>query len=134
MASPVGRLAAYVESLAGLLGLRDWRIDVSDEPCAPEHAAYIVVGNGQRRAIIEVAETFWEEPPEDQRATIVHELLHCHFHDAHALVTRTAPLLGRAAEDVLVREHENNLERGIDAVAIAVAALLPLPEELNTGR
>lgn len=122
--------ARYVRELADLLGLRDWAIVLDEEPAEEEYDAYINMTAGQRRAVLRIGPSHWKDTPEEQRHTLVHELLHPHFHEAQAIVERNASMLGVTGQ-VLGAEHKNFIEHGVDAVAVAISPFFPLPPEAS---
>jgi hypothetical protein len=129
MPAPASGTSSYLLTLQDLLELRDWRIVVMDEPADEGLVAYITPVPGQKVAYLELAPDFADGPPEMRRHTLVHELLHCHFHEMQAIVDRSAPLVGQIAGPILSGEHRNFLEHAVDAVATAIAPHLPLPTE-----
>jgi hypothetical protein len=121
--SSVGGTAPYIRRLADLLGLRDWRFRVLDEPCSEDYDAYVTMVAGQKLALVELGPLFPTESREARRYTVVHELLHCHFHEVQAVVERNV------SGKVLRTEHKNFIEHGVDAVAVVLAPFMPLQED-----
>lgn len=118
-------LDAWFLAVRDALGLADWTVIIAEDPAEDGYDAYINVLPGQRRAVLHLGERFMEEPPSEQRHTIVHELLHLHLHEVQAIVDRSAEHLGTAAGAILSTEHRNFLEHGVDAIATAISPLLP---------
>ena len=109
----------YVRQLADMLRLRDWRVEVSEEgPGASDAIASCAPVQGRKYAVIRLAESFLTDPPADQRHTLTHELLHCHF----------GPFC-RAIESVDAMSAPISLamEYCVDGLADAIAPLLPMP-------
>lgn len=122
------KIKRYVRSLADSLGLKDWKIVVSEPRTDQDNAAEVVVPDGQRFAKL-VLHAEWEKwKPEYLRSTIIHELLHCHFEDARNCVAKDpVKILGKPAATVLYEGFYRGLEHGVDALAEAIAPLFPLP-------
>jgi hypothetical protein len=123
-------LYAYVRVLANTLGLTDWEIEVDDDAAhlPADTLARVNVPTGRRTARISLGAEYANCTPEDQRNTLVHELLHCHFDTVSDLAERTLRRqLGAAAWDVYEEAQELLLEQAIDAVAVAVGEFLPVP-------
>lgn len=115
----------YVRHLADLLRLRDWTIEVSGDAAPADSVAMIHLTNGRRHAILDLSDAFLADPdPASQRHTIVHELVHCHFEPAHVIAKALGD--GRYDDFLLLYEY------GTDAMADAVAPLLPLPDDTTT--
>lgn len=117
--------APYARQLAVRLGLRDWRIEIGDvpPPNSDSSEASTWTAYGQRRAEIYLSDRFLGASPEDQRDTVVHELLHLHFAAMDGLVTDWL-------EAVHQKSYSRMFEYVIEAVAVAIASLFPLPSEV----
>ena len=114
--------APYVRDLADRLRLRDWTIYVRDDPPHDgECIASIHCVEGRKVANIRFNDPFLDDSPEDQRHTIVHELLHCHVNGAWDYAVDTF-----ATEDAR-RAFRRLAETAVDGLADAIAPLLPLP-------
>ena len=112
--------ASYVRQLADQFGLKDWAIEVPETPPDGTAIAATWMAYGQRLARIHLSDKFLCDTPEDQRDTIVHELLHLHFAAMDGLVTDWL-------EADKHKAYSRMFEYGIDAIAIAVSPRLPLP-------
>jgi hypothetical protein len=113
------RWAPYVRQLADLLRLRDWRIDVyEDAPAEPTAIASCAPVEGRKYAVIRLGESFLTDPPDDQRQTITHELLHCHLGPMVRMIE---------VHDGLPPAAKIAMEYCVDGLADAIAPLLPLP-------
>ena len=129
--TPHQRLAAYVRTLAPLMGLGRWTITVDAEPCAAEHAATIQPGSEYYVATMRVASGFWAEPREAQRETVAHELVHLwmwRFEEAHG--QGRAIIRGKGAQASLAVAYEQAEEYAVDGIARAWSERLPLPGRL----
>jgi len=101
------------------MALRDWSIRIGEgPPTDPDADAAIHLVPGRKVARIWLSEeTLSAASVEEQRHTLVHELIHCHFNLVDALV---------AGEEVR-RIVLMCLEYGIDGLADAIAPRMPLP-------
>lgn len=125
-------LIHYVHECARAIGLSEWEIEVVRDGL-PEHVfARCDVPLARQAAKITFGPQFFESSPEEKRATILHELLHCHFAQITEVVDESLPaLLGRPAYNVFDNAHNLALEGCLDAIAVSVARLLPLPPEVE---
>lgn len=122
-------LVTYIRSTADQVGLKDWEVVLSDEPAAEGKAASVQAAFGRKFARILIGKGFRGEAPEDQRDTIMHELVHLHLEPAADMVYRDLEkILGRPADAVFTNGFDRQLEYGIDALAGALAPHLPLIE------
>jgi hypothetical protein len=113
------RWAPYVRHLADVLRLRDWRVDVLEElPGGSDAIASCAPVAGRKYAVIRLAESFLTDPTEDQRHTLTHELLHCHFAPMMRLLEAT---------DSFGVAEKLAMEYFVDGMADAIAPLLPMP-------
>lgn len=124
------RLARYVRTAANTLGLHDWDIRIQDdEPDTKEAWASVSCTYGRRIARIWFSAGFELIDPDEQRHVIVHELLHIHFDRILSQADGSLPgLLGIGAFSMYMAGLRENIEHGVDAVADALAAALPVPE------
>jgi hypothetical protein len=107
------RIEPYLRELADLVGLRDWRILVSDDPPEhPEHAACIDVRYGLKVAVVSFHPQWAESEPEQFRNTCCHELLHAHVNHVRWPLNNVADLrhLGRR----VALYHAELIEAGMD--------------------
>jgi hypothetical protein len=65
--------------------------------------------------------------PENQRSTMVHELLHCHFAAISQHLLDASGNVGKTWIHLLDQVLKTHLEYGIDAIADALAKSMPLP-------
>lgn len=120
-------LTAYIRETADAVGLRDWEVRLSDERAAEGKAASVQAVFGRKFARVLIGKDFRGESPEDQRDTIVHELIHLHLEPAADMVYRDLEkVLGRPADAVFTNGFERQLEYGIDGLAAALAPHMPL--------
>jgi hypothetical protein len=120
-------LARYIRWVADAIELRDWTITLDDEPCDPDYNARVDCSEGRKHATIAFHAKFREMDPEDQRQTIVHELVHAH----HAVTWRMVQTdllrpLGQETYGVFVDSYRRAMEYCVDATADALVKHLPL--------
>jgi hypothetical protein len=125
-------LIRYISKLKKYLKLTDWNITVDQTPCSSDCLGECQVVFGQHTAVIYLHKNFRKDTPEDLRATIVHELLHCHFGQiTESAMSNLEPLEDDLLSKKLVKSTVNGIEyqteRVIDLVSEAIAPLLPLP-------
>ena len=120
----------YIELLAGQLRLRDWVVILNRDSVEDgQHAAENQVRYGKRTLNLWLSSYFYVSSPEEQRSTIVHELLHAHFERIEAIVHVAFP---EDEQPLFKRIHAKEWETVIDTMALIVADRLPLPEK-KTG-
>lgn len=125
------RLGRYLRDIADQLELRDWTVTHrwSQEPANPNHGADNECIYGQKVVIIRFRYGFENWDPVEQRATIVHELMHA---------TRAATwdqvrgdldgVLGRQADELFTAAYGRQMEYEVEALAQAFARHMPLPD------
>lgn len=114
------RWRAYVRDVADRMGLKDWVVEVPGAPSVGRSDASVVMVYGRKLARIGLPDSIRHEPAEEQRNTIVHELVHLHF----------APMDGMAEDWLDAGQYKAFLrmfEYGVDAMAAALAPHMPLP-------
>jgi hypothetical protein len=117
-------LQGYVRDLAVRLKLADWEISISRQAC--EHsAARSRLYDAQNRSCIQLSDDFIEHDADEQRATLVHELLHCHQNRQDRVFELSAahapPALGTTL-DTLYREAQ---DVGIETLSWVIAPFMP---------
>jgi hypothetical protein len=113
------RWAPYVCDLKNRVYLRDWQIAIyEDAPAASEALASIEPVYGRKWAALRLSDRFLSETQGEQRHTIAHELIHCHFAPLQRLIE---------ANDEMTQGYKMAIEYAVDGLADAIAPLLPLP-------
>lgn len=118
---------AYLKSLANLMRLGHWTLDISDKP--PKNAdawASVTCWDGRFGATIYLSDGILTESPEDQRYVAIHELLHCHFAHPDKIAADDMSPVRREAWTLA-------MEYGVDAIAQAIAPFMPLFSEAVNG-
>jgi hypothetical protein len=122
------RLKDYLRDIADRLGLRDWTLDMSYEPLQSDDdgAACVKCLYGRKRVEVRVARDWAKMDGEDKRHYIVHELIHPHFDASHSLFeNELKKLVGESMATALEAQHRQHIEFGVDAMADALAPLMP---------
>jgi hypothetical protein len=119
-------LGEYIRWVADQMELRDWTFELDLEPCESHLAGCVVCTNGARHATITVAANFRGYPPDEQRETIVHELVHVHWETCWKMVqTDLGDALGKPVYYVFCDSYRRGMEYGIDSLSKALAKHLP---------
>lgn len=122
------RWQAYLRSLADLLGLRDWRVELEDEPCDSQTAAACVrCIYGQKHAYVRLGRGFDDESPGLQRHYLVHECLHLHLRLLDDVMVNVGNRLAPDTYSALRDTFDDAEEVAIDGIGWAVSQFLPLP-------
>lgn len=120
-------LGHYLRWVANEMQLRDWTVQLAHVPCSPDTDAQIVCREGQKLLTVSVAPHFLELDPEEQRETIVHELVHAHWETCWRMVQRDlADALGKPTYYVFADSYRRGMEYGVDALAKTIAPSMPL--------
>lgn len=124
-------LASYGHELANSLGLRDWeiRFRFDESPGDEDSLASIEPVYGRKYAILRLRDDFTDLPAAEQRQTLVHEFVHCHFSMLQHQLKSDDLMdhLGRGQHYAWYEAAKMMLELGVDAIATEWAELLPLP-------
>lgn len=119
-------MLALVRRLADRMGLRDWRIEVLEEPPEDEWAlASCEPLRGRRYALLRLSERWYRLAPHDQRAALVHELIHCHVASACDVVRCELPAhLSPATYEVVWASFHRQIEYAVDGLTGVIAPLI----------
>ena len=122
-------LGRYVRHVANLLGLRDWTLEISHQPCDGESLASINPTFGRKLAEMNFCANWPELDPAVQRHAIVHELIHAHLAGLQTYVYHALPtLLGEAGWSAFESAYRQQNELATDGIADGIAATFPLWE------
>lgn len=121
-------LGEYLRATADAMELRDWNVVLSREPCDDDTFAQCRCRYGTKRIEVKVPKDFPTATTlEEQRHTLIHELVHAHTDGAWKVVEEDfAGALGREARALLMASYTREIEVGINALASALAKHLPL--------
>lgn len=125
------RLGQYVRVIADSMRLRDWTLMVDREPCDIDNHASIACADQRKVAVIQFSASTSHQDQDTIRHTVVHELIHPHFHQLLNAIYDLEPHLGAAAFKTFLDRCVDALEYGVDAMADAVSPLMPTMEELK---
>lgn len=118
----------YLNVLQAHMELRDWDVAVSEEECENDYDARIYLTYGRKLARIVLSPDFLSGTPEEQRHTLVHELVHCHLEPACNMVQNDLQTpLNKSADMLFWAGFRRQMEYGVDALACALAPHMPLP-------
>lgn len=122
-------LGRYLREVADTLGLRDWTLLVKhDPPASVEALAEVRPTEGRKHATVRVCIEFRELTDEEQRAVVVHELLHCHLAVVQHLTaggSQLGGMLGGSGSGIL-DAIRLAIEYAVDGISDAIAAHYPL--------
>lgn len=122
-------LCGYVREIADKLELRDWTICIGHEPCTEGLAAEIHCTDGAKQARITFSFGFRDKDPEEQRETVVHELIHAqHATCWHMVQSDLSEALGKPTYYLFCDSYRRGMEHMVDALAKAIAPHMPLVE------
>lgn len=123
-------LLDYTRWIADEIGLRDWAFEFpGGEPDNENWGADVECLPGRKVANIRFRGDCREWDLDTLRATICHELVHCHLAPLqHQCENDLDGLLGRPSAEVFFNGFRRNLEYAVDAVAEAIAPHMPLIE------
>jgi hypothetical protein len=123
-------LTAYVRRLRNWLGLQHWEISIVDQAPSDNTArAQLETSEGRYHAGLWVGDNFLESPAEEQRQTIVHELLHVAAREQNDVIRAggLTTVLGQDAYRVVWENYLAAHERATDHLASVIAQYAPLP-------
>jgi hypothetical protein len=125
-------LAKYVRWVADAMELRDWTVTIGDESCESHLEAYAHCTVGQRHVGIAFNDRFRDRDPEDQRETVVHELVHAHLDVCWKMVqTDLGDALGKPVYYVFCDGYRRAMEYSVDALSKTIAPHMPLIDWAN---
>ena len=117
----------YFRAIADRICLRDWTIQIHDDPAQPGHFAEVERIQGRWVAMIKLGDSFMKDKESGQRDTAAHELIHLHLAFADDM-----------AEMAMSKEGWESYRRfreyAVDHLASAIAPMLPLPSAILNAR
>ena len=120
-------LEAYVAACLPILNLGNWKVTILTDVAPEDRYADIEPNDQAQTANLRVGNLFWAQKPDEQRLTIVHELIHLHLCRLDQTVDRLEPVLGSAAWAPWAAVYEDVYERATDAIAEILAPQVDLP-------
>jgi hypothetical protein len=116
---------AEVDRLKTVLRLADWTVEVQDDPADDDVVASINPVYGRKLATLYLCADWDERPEGEQRHTLVHELIHCHFAVPGDMVRLDLLRhLGQATYEVFWAAFRREVEFAVDGLADAFAPLI----------
>lgn len=133
-AADLDRVRAYIATLQPLVGLAHWRIEVADEP--PEEEGAVAFFHRWPRAwgatLYFSAEHFCQSP-EEQRDTVVHELVHASLENLCVAAREGFDGLDQTSRSWAWTRVVHEVELCVDAWAKVIGPHLPLPPGREEG-
>lgn len=124
----IKHIQPYWEEVSVKLGLGDWDLRIMWEPPGdPEAEAAVERITGQKVARIYLADGFFDNDPEGQRNTVIHELLHCHLRPMWEGYGLMAVVLGRVEWEMFQRAMQNAEELAVDNISRGIGGRFGLP-------
>ena len=123
------KVQAYAETLASMMGLTDWTIEVLLDSPADDAMAEIDCVYGQRLGRVALSDTWESYDLKTQRDTLVHELVHATLAPYSQMANDILAASGADLATVGSVALRNVEEWVVDSIALAWAQHLPLPEE-----
>ena len=120
-------LETYVAACLPVLSLGNWKVTILTDVAPEDRYADIEPNDQAQTANLRVGNLFWAQKPDEQRLTIVHELIHLHLCRLDQTVDRLEPVLGSAAWAPWAAVYEDVYERATDAIAEILAPQVDLP-------
>jgi hypothetical protein len=120
------RVKEYLDEHKGSLGLQEWRIIVSKEPAPDDSFAATEALEQSQSATIWLGTKFWASTLEEQRLTLIHELLHLDTWRCANMVDRLEDQLGKVAWAMFEPLWLDEWERLIDRHATRIASQFPV--------
>ena len=126
-------LVRYVNKLKNMMNLSNWKIVVDPEPCSEDALAETTVTEWQHFAKMQFHKNYKKDKPEDLRATVIHELLHCYFCPVEEVAVELVKSLEETESNKsLAKSMEAAVryqsERAIDLISEAIAPFFPCPD------
>jgi len=117
----------YLRELADQLALKDWTVVTLESPAEDNCVAQSQCTYGRKRISISFQVGFDRLPPEEQRQTCIHELLHAHWGAMDQVIHDTK---NSQNKDWVLRFSDTihlHHEYGVDALADVLAEFMPMP-------
>jgi hypothetical protein len=126
---------AYVDDLKPLLRLWHWQITVKPDVSPSDGAdAAAWVSDDYHTAELYFCDAWAEQAPDDQRETIVHELVHIHLGRLNMFGKKLTSQLGGQAGGLADEMRLHFLETATEELARVIAPFLPLPPKVKKAR
>lgn len=113
----------YFRQIADLMGLKDWEVCLDEKPADSDAILSVSCWTGRHGCIIRMGQGFFEETPEEQRQSVIHEFIHCHFAAADGIIH------DYIKEDALADAWSRMMEYAVDGLSSAMVRDYPLPSD-----
>lgn len=111
---------SVILGMAHKLGLKDWDFTVQKIDPDSEYGATCAIVVGRKHGVLSFpAEWEWTNLTDDQRHTVIHELLHCHFDQYKVVLHRLEGILSDDELKLTELAMRDVVEYGIDGIATA---------------
>jgi hypothetical protein len=126
----INALVAYVRRVRNWMALQHWEISIIDRAPSDNTArAQLETTEGRYLAGLWVSDSFFDSPAEEQRQTVVHELLHVAGREQNDVIRAggLSTVLGQTAYGLVWENYKAAHERLVDQLASVLAPHAPLP-------
>jgi len=124
-------LTGYIQQLASLMGLANWRVRIQGGTTDPDAYAQTIPWERRYQAEITLKQDWRPESQEDLREVLVHELLHLHFWATEQAFKSVETLMERPAHAAVLDRYQTAQEQTIHQIARFWAPKLPLPPPIK---
>lgn len=124
-------LLSYVGEARNALYLQAYEVNLRrDEPSDRTALASVEPVDGRLVANLYIAPGFWSQTPEEQRQTVVHELVHVIQREMTDVIRLGAWIrhVGQGTYDATWEAFRDQVEKQCDRLATIIAPLVPVPE------
>lgn len=128
----LNRMRAYVATLQPLLRIQHWAITVGNNEPSDGALADNCCYMRQYRNDIHFSDRFFGKSPEQQRETVVHELLHVVVEHWYRSTRAAFQGLSSTSQEWAIERNEHEMEMCVDSLAKILAPHLPLPPTEQT--
>lgn len=121
-------LADYVRVVADRIGLRDWEIHFDPSPATVGRVAEVDVTAFRQEMNVRVCLGFGDLDQETRRHAVVHEMVHGHAAGIDFTACQVRSWMPERTWETWHSLFERDLEVFVDAMAVLLCPLVPLPQ------
>lgn len=110
-------LSRYFRATADAVGLTSWEIDLADEPIEGENLAAVNCTFGRLHAAVIVARDWMEQPLEERRQAVMHELVHVMTDRVEQSFSDMEALMAPQVYTLAFNTFRTNVEYAVDEIA-----------------
>lgn len=125
-------LHRYVRWMANELGLRDWTVNIMHRPSGSHSFAEMENILGRKMINFYVCEHWEGLSLEEQRSSVVHELVHAHINLIRDRLGAYERALGQMIYSPLHESLTEAIEYAVDGISESIAKHYPLPKQMVT--